>query len=349
MIALFTRDKTTAFAPLLGAFALAAVFAIFLLLLSGYEILPALQAFWRGAFGSSFALAETGVRAVPLLLAGLAIAVAFRAGMWNIGAEGQLLIGALAAAGIAPALSAWPPLMGTMALFLSGALAGALWGAVAGAMKARRNVPEVVATILLNFIALEAVRYAVQGPLMESAGQFPQTEAVAPALRLARLLPPTRLHTGIVLALLLALFCHLLFFRTAFGWQMQMVASNPVAASFAAISVNRIRMWSLVLSGAVAGFAGAVELAGVTYRLYQNFSPGYGYTAIAVALTAGLHPLAIIAAAFLFGALENGAAAMQRQANVSAVMVYAIQGIVIITVAVIGVLKKRAEAQSPNP
>lgn len=327
--------------PFLAAWVLATAFAALLLLASGYDLAQAFAALVQGAFGSSSALAETLVKTIPLLLTGLAVALAFRAGVWNIGAEGQLLMGALAAACLAPALAELPAPVGAFSLFLAGALAGASWGTIAGLMKTRRGVPEVVATILLNFIAIEMIRYAVNGPLMEAARQFPQTEALAPGLRLGRWLPPTRLHAGIVLAPLLAWMGYLLFFRTAFGWHMQMVAANPVAARFAALEVKRIHLWSLVLSGAVAGFAGVVELSGVTYRLYQNFSPGYGYTAIAVALMARLHPLAIIATAFLFGALENGAAAMQRQANVSAVIVYAIQGSVIVTVAVMGALELR--------
>ncbi len=335
------REKISLFMPALIAWFSAAAFAALLLWLSGYDVGLAFTALWRGAFGSAFALAETAVKTIPLLITGLAVAIAFRAGIWSIGAEGQFLMGALAAAALAPALAHWPAAIATLLLFLAGMLAGTLWGALAGVMKIRRHVPEVVATILLNFIALETVRYAVTGPLMEAAKQFPQTEALAPAVRLLRFFPPTRLHTGIFFALLLAAAGYLIFSRTVFGWHMQMVAANPVAARFAAIAVDRVRLWSLMLSGAVAGCGGVIELAGITYRLYQNFSPGYGYTAIAVALMAKLHPLALLGTAFLFGALENGAAAMQRQANVSAVIVYAIQGMVIIMVAVMGVLEMR--------
>lgn len=341
MSALATREKIAGIMAVFVVWFSTTAFAAILLWASGYEATLAFGALVRGAFGSSFAIAETLVKTIPLLITGLAIALAFRAGVWNIGAEGQLLAGALAAVSVAPGLAGLPVGVGMILLFAAGALAGAAWGAIAAVMRIRRQVPEVVATILLNFVAIEAIRYAVNGPLMEGAGQFPQTDALPPALRLLRLLPPTRLHSGILFAVALALLLHLLFSRTAFGWQMQMVASNPVAARFAAIAVNRIRLLSLVLSGALAGLAGVVELTGVTYRLYQNFSPGYGYTAIAVALMARLHPLAMIATAFLFGALENGAAAMQRQAGVSAVIVYAIQGSVIIAVAVIGALELR--------
>ena len=310
-----------------------------LLLIAGYDLALSFSALVNGALGSSYALAETLVKTVPLLMTGLAVAFAFRAGVWNIGAEGQLLAGVLSAVACAPILAALPHYAGLPLMFCAGACAGALWGSLAAWMKTRRNVPEVVSTILLNFIALELVRYAVHGPLMEAAGQFPQSDALAQNLRLARILPPTRLHTGIVIVLAMALLLYFAIFHSAFGFRMRATASNPVAARVVAINVASVQAWALILSGALAGCAGVIELAGVSYRLYQNFSPGYGYLAIAVALMGRLHPLAIVASAFLFGALENGALAMQRQANVSAVVVYLIQGLVVLAIALAGALE----------
>lgn len=322
--------------PALSAFAVATILAILLLLLSGYDAMLALHALFEGAFGSTYAFSETIVKSLPLLLTGVAVALAFRAGVWNIGAEGQLLVGALSAVALAPHLTGLPGVLGIAFMLICGALAGAGWAGIAGAMKVHRNVPEVVSTILLNFIALELVRYAVHGPLMEAAGQFPQSEALAPALRLARFVPPTRLHTGLWLAPVLAVLAYVLIHRTVFGFEMQATASNATAARFVAIDTGRVQLRSLMLSGALAGLAGVFELAGVTYRVYENFSPGYGYTAIAVALMARLNPLAVMATALLFGALDNGATAMQRQANVSAVISYVMQGIVVLTLAALG-------------
>lgn len=321
------------------AFGVATAIAAMLLWLAGYEVLPAFAALINGAFGSLHACAETVVRATPLLLTGLAVALAFRAGVWNIGAEGQFLIGALAAIALAPMLEALPTFMAFFLLLMSSVAAGALWAGLAGWMKFQRGVPEVVSTILLNFIALELVRYCVNGPLMETLRQFPQTNALAPELRFARWLAPTRLHTGVPLAPLVALGVYVMFTRTAFGFNLRATAANATAARFAALNVTAIQLASMALSGAIAGLAGVVELSGVTYRMYQNFSPGYGYTAIAVALMARLHPLALIASALLFGALENGALAMQRQANVSAVLVQMMQGLVVLTIAVAGALE----------
>lgn len=328
------RRLAPALAPSALALLVASATAAALLFAAGYEVSGALRALMQGAFGSPHAWSETLVKAIPLALTGLAVGVAFRAGVWNIGAEGQLLAGALLAIAAAPHLASLPKGLGLALLFLSGALAGGAWGAIAGWLKVRRGVPEVVSTILLNFVALELLRYAVQGPLMETAGQFPQSEALPASLRLARLLPPARVHSGLWLVLVLTAGCHLLVYRTGFGFRMRAVASNLVAARFLGLDVARIQLGALAAGGALAGIGGVVELSGVTYRVYQNFSPGYGYTAIAVALMGRLHPVAIAASALVFGAIENGALAMQRQANVSSVIVQVIQGICVLTIAI---------------
>lgn len=339
----FSRQLHALLIPAL-AFGVATVLAAMLLWMSGYAILPVFAALLQGAFGSAHALAETAVRATPLLLIGLAVAFAFRAGVWNIGAEGQFLLGALGAIALAPRLTMLPAGLGFFLLFVCSVCAGGLWAGLAGWMKFQRRVPEVVSTILLNLIALELVRYAVNGPLMETLREFPQTDALALDLRLTRWLPPTRLHTAVLCAPFIAAFIHALLTRTAFGFSVRATAANVVAARYAALNVTRIQFMSMAISGALAGLAGLVELTGVTYRLYQNFSPGYGYTAIAVALMARLQPLAIIGTALLFGALENGALAMQRQANVSAVLVNMVQGLVVLTVAVAGAFELKRKS-----
>ncbi len=334
----FLRPLQTLATPVL-AFAVATAITALLLGLGGYAIMPAFLALAHGAFGSANACAETVVRAAPLLLTGLAVAFAFRAGVWNIGAEGQFLIGALTAIALAPVLASLPAYLGFFLLLMCSASTGGLWASLAGWMKFQRQVPEVVSTILLNFIALELVRYAVNGPLMETLRQFPQTDALAPELRLTRWLTPTRLHTGVLCAPLVAGLVHAVLTRTVFGFNLRATAANATAARFAGLNVARIQLLSMAISGALAGLAGFMELTGVTYRLYQNFSPGYGYTAIAVALMARLQPVALIFSAVLFGALENGALAVQRQANVSAVVVNMMQGVVVLTIAVAGAME----------
>jgi simple sugar transport system permease protein len=190
-------------------------------------------------------------------------------------------------------------------------------------------VNEVIGTIMLNFVALYTVSFVVHGPLMEAKKQFPQTDAVTESVQLVRLFPPTRLHTGFFYALLTACVLYVLLFRTTFGYRIRAVGLNPTASRYAGINVPFHIIAAMGVSGGLSGFAGAIELLGVTYRLYEDFSPGYGYTAIAVALLGNLHPFGVILAALLFGALNAGAGAMQRTAGVSAVMVSIIQAVVI--------------------
>jgi simple sugar transport system permease protein len=182
---------------------------------------------------------------------------------------------------------------------------------------------------MLNFVAVGLVGYLVQGPLMESAGTYPQTDALGAAMRLPRFDPSLRLHVGILIALLAAGLSSILLFRTVLGYEMRAVGANPEAAALAGIPIQRCVLITLLLSGGLAGLAGGIEVSAVTYRVYEKFSPGYGFTAIAVALLGRLHPAGVIAAALLFGALEAGSNSMQRVAGVSSVLVSVLQATVI--------------------
>lgn len=321
------------------AIPLIAIFGAFitsglLIQVAGYDALRALTALFNGAFGNAYSLAETGIRSCPLLLSGLAVMLAFRCGFWNIGVEGQFLIGALMTAWTAPFFIGWTPYLAWPMILFSGVFAGALWGAVAGILKVNRQVQEVISTIMLNFIAIQMVSFAVHGPLMEDAGQFPQTDLVTASLRLTRWFPPTRLHSGILVALIIGILVYILLFRTVIGYRIRAVGMNAVAARAAGIPVSKTIIMTICLSGGVAGLAGAIELTGVTYRLYDQFGGGYGYTGIAVALLGRLHPGGVVLSAILFGVLETGANAMQREANVSAVLVYVIQALILLFVLV---------------
>jgi simple sugar transport system permease protein len=284
----------------------------------------ALLALLSGSVGSAAAWAATLREAAPLLLTGLAVALAFRGGAWNIGAEGQLLAGALCATAVATrGLASAPAAVLLPAVALAGALGGAAFGALAGLLRAVRGVSEVISTILLNFVASALVALAVHGPLQEAARAYPKSDAL-PA---AALLPALgRVHAGLLAALLLAGLAWWLLFRTPFGFRLRAVGLAPGAARFAGISPERLVVATLALSGALAGLAGAFEVAGVTGQLYEGLSAGTGYTAIAVALLARLHPLAVVPSALFFGALEAGAAAMQREAGVPAVVTQIVQG-----------------------
>lgn len=301
-----------------------------LLALGGYDVPAALAALWRGSVGSPYALTSaTLVRATPLLLAGLAVALAFRAGVWNIGAEGQLLVGAAAAVAVASL-----PMPGSARIGLAlsaAAIAGAAWAVPAAWLRAR-GVLEVISTIMLNFVALNLVGFLVRGPLQEPTHAYPQSATLPIAARLPRI-PGTRLHLGVLLAALAATTLWIMLSRTAWGFRIKAVGANPRAAAVAGlIDIAAVTRAAFLVSGALAGFAGGIEATGVTYALYEGLSPGYGYTAIAVALLARLDPLLVIPSAFLFGALEAGATAMQRDAAVPAALVSVVEGSLVLLV-----------------
>ncbi len=317
-------DVLAAIAPAAAALALSGL----VLGALGHAPLPAMRALALGAFGGSEAWTATLLKAGPLLLTGLAVALSFRCGAWNIGAEGQLYAGALLATVVATRLApsgagAWL----AAGVLLAGALGGALFGAIAGWLRAARGVSEVISTILLNFIAIQLVAFSIQGPLQEGTRAYPQSDAFAAGA----LLPAAgRLHLGLAVAVALTVAVAVLLDRTALGFRMRAVGLSPVAARFAGISPERLGTLALTLSGALAGVAGAAEIAGITGRLYEGLSPGTGYTAIAVALLARLQPLAVIPSAIFFGALASGAGAMQREAGVPSVATQVVQGLVIL-------------------
>jgi general nucleoside transport system permease protein len=299
--------------------------------LAGFDAAAALGALWLGAFGSWDAFTSTTlVRAVPLILIGLGIAVAFRAGALNIGAEGQFYAGAIAATWIGLRVAGQPAAVAIPALMAGAALAGAAWVAVPVWLKLRFGVIEVISTLLLNFVALSLVSWMVLGPLQERGHIYPQSDPIAEAARLP-LLPGTRLHAGFVVALVAGLILWFLFARTLWGFRLRAVGVGPRAAEVSGcIDSHGVSAVALLVSGAIAGLAGGIEVGGVSYALFQNLSPGYGFTAIAVALLAGLHPLGVVLAGVLFGALEAGAGAMQRDAGVPSVAVYVVQAVVIV-------------------
>jgi|SRR5579884_3454561 len=294
----------------------------------------ALRAFFSGAFGSWYAFGSgTLVRATPLILTGLSVAIAFRAGVFNIGAEGQLLMGAAAATAIALAAPTMPSVVLIPSLLIAGALAGAVWAAVAAVLRERFHVLEVISTIMLNFVAEYFVSYLVRGPLQEPTHVYPQTVTITAAAQLPRISATSRLHLGFALAIAACVAAWWIIRHTAAGFRLRAVGANPFAARSAGrIDVVRTTYRAFVISGAIAGVAGAVEVSGVTYALYENLSPGYGFTAIAVALLARLNALGVVATGVLFGALEAGASAMQRDAGVPSVVVAVVEALIILAV-----------------
>jgi simple sugar transport system permease protein len=261
------------------------------------------------------------------------VSLAFRAGILNIGAEGQLLVGAAAATALAVPLAGASPLVAIPMLLGAGACAGAGWAAMAALLRLRFGVLEVISTIMLNFVAQYLTGWLVRGPLQEPTKVNPQSASLAESLHLPVLLDGTRLHAGVVLLIAVAIGAWWWLTQTASGFRLRAVGMNPDAARSAGeVAVARTVFGAFVLSGLLAGLGGAVEYTGITYALYENFSPGYGYTAIAVALLARLHPVGVLGTALVFGALEAGANAMQRDAGVPSVVVSVVEALLILLI-----------------
>lgn len=312
---------------------LAMLLLVLLLTVTGQRTGDALRALLSGAAGSWYAFASvTLVRAIPLALAGLAVSLAFRAGILNIGVEGQLLAGAAAATFTSLAAPSLGVAVIPLILLVS-ATAGALWAGIAALLRRKFGVLEVISTIMLNYVALHTVGYLVRGPLQEPTGVFPQSFTIDASAQFPVLIAGTRLHLGFAIAIVLSIALWWWLRDRAAGFRLRAVGANARAAlSAGRINVGRTTMGAFLVSGAIAGVAGASELSGVTYSLYENLSPGYGYTAIAVALLARLHPLSVLVAALLFGALEAGASAMQRDAGVPSVLVQVVEALLILLV-----------------
>ncbi|HEX9167029.1 MAG TPA: ABC transporter permease [Gemmatimonadales bacterium] len=341
------RERLLVSAAALG---LGAVGLALVLLVLGQDPAAAFRALWNGAFGSWYAMTSaTLVRATPLIVLGLGFSLALRAGALNIGMEGQFLVGAIAAtwAGLQFGQAAGP--LAVPIVFAAALIAGALWVTIPVLLKVRFGVLEVISTLLLNFVAESLVSLMVQGPLQEVKGVYPQSDLVPAATRLP-VLPGTRLHLGFVLAILLAFALHATYSRTAWGFRLKAVGASPQAAWISGrIASARMFSVALLLSGALAGLGGGLEISGVTYALFQNLSPGYGFTAIAVALLARGHPLGIILTGLLFGALEAGAGAMQREAGIPAVAVAIVQAAIIVVVLLADVVARRRAALEVLP
>lgn len=300
--------------------------------LTGHDPARALEALWRGSLGSSYAmLSATLVRATPLILTGLAITLAFTAGVMNIGAEGQLLAGATAATVVAmltAPLTSWIVIPLTL---VSGAIAGAAWTIVPAWLRRRFGVLEVISTIMMNFVAMYLVGYLVRGPLQEPTHIYPQSAPLPSSSQLPMLITGTRLHVGFAIAVLAGVVLWWAMRSTAAGFRVRAIGANPDAAHSAGlIDVQRTAMRAFLISGALAGLAGAIEVTGVTYSLYENISPGYGYTAIAVALVGSLNPGLTVVSGVVFGGLEAGAAAMQRDAGVPSVLATVVEASIIL-------------------
>ena len=301
----------------IAAIAVAMVLVSGLVLWTGESVWDAYAALFKGAFGSRFGFAETLTRATPVMLTGLAAAVAFRARFWNIGAEGQLYCGALAATFFGTGLITLPPVLMIPFLFLMGALAGGAALALPVYLKTKLKVDEVVTTLLLNFIILLFVNYLLEGPLRDPMSMgWPQAAPIIDEGVLPRILAKSRLHLGLIVAIVSAVLVWVIMRFTVWGYEIRAVGHNPSAATFTGISINLTVLRVALLSGGLAGFAGVTEVAGLKGYLTLDLSPGFGYSGIAVAMLANLHPLGVIASAIFLAGIYVGADSMSRAINI---------------------------------
>ena len=297
----------------------------------------------KGGFGSVFALSETLTRAVPLILTGLAVTVAFKARLFNIGAEGQLYVGALAAVAVGGMHGGTgfdlPPALLFALMLLASALAGALLLLGPALLKSRLGVDEVVTTLLLNFIVLLFVSMMLDGPMKDPLAMgWPQSVGLLGELELSKLIAQTRLHTGLLWACALAVVVWVLMRYTVLGFDIRAIGANARAAAFAGVPVTRTVVLVAMLSGALAGLAGAIEVAGRTSYVTLDMSPGYGYTGIVIAMLAGLHPLAVVAASVFVAGMLVGADSMSRAVGVPTYIADVIVAVALIAMLVAAML-----------
>jgi len=322
----------------------------------GFDPFSGYAGLFRYAFLSEFNFTVTVLNSIPLIFTGLAVAFAFRCGLFNIGAEGQLMVGSLFAGWLGTLISL-PMVITVPLLLIVGAVTGALWALLPGILKATTGAHEVITTMMMSWIGLYLTSYLVKNVLMDPRTTLPASNLISEQARLLtlnRVLPflfrsPTRLHLGVVLAVLAAVFIWYLLTRTSLGFEVRAVGSNPFAAEAGGVSVRRNVIVALLISGALAGLGGTVEVMGLHYRVYDHFSAGYGFTGITVALLAKNHPLGVIPAALLFGALTNGGAGMQLKAGIPIDIVDVLSGVIIFLVAaeeLFNALKRRQEKRS---
>ncbi len=291
--------------PLLSLVAALAVGALFLTL-TGRDPVEVYEAMFKGALGSRYGLSETVVKAIPLMLCALGISAAFRMQLWNIGAEGQFYMGAFAASWLPLTFPELPALVMLPGMMLLGAAAGGLWGLAPAMLRARWKVNEIITTLMFNYVAILWVDYLVYGPWKDPKGfNFPLS-AKFPAAAALPTFGDSRIHMGLFIALLLAVFFWIIFEKSRWGYEIKVIGSSESAARYAGMNISRNIFQVMILSGAVCGLAGMTEVSGIVGRLQPGLSPGYGYTAIIVAWISKLHPAAILVVAVLFGGLQVG-------------------------------------------
>lgn len=329
----FFQVLTEAAIPVLAVFTALAGGAV-LIWASGADVWEAYRGLFDGMIGSKRALLETCVSSTPYILTGLAVAVGFKAGLFNIGAEGQFYMGALCSVVVGFGLSGLPMWVHLPLALAAAAAGGAVWGFIPGYLKARLGAHEVINTIMLNYIAVSLVDYIVKNVIRAPGASIDRTPYILDSAHLPHLFGPDyRLHAGFLVALAAVVLIWALLQKTTLGFEIRTVGANPGAARYAGMSVGRTTMLVMALAGSLGGLAGAGEVLGLKHNLPAAFSSGYGFDAIAVALLAKSNPIGVIPAAFLWGGLRNGAGLMQVRSGISIDLINVIQALVIVFVA----------------
>ncbi|MDB4444236.1 ABC transporter permease [bacterium] len=305
-----------------------------LILLAGVNPFRAYYALFMGAFSDIYGWNSTLIKTTPLIFAGLGVALAFKCGYFNVGAEGQLYLGGLGATLAGLYIHDVHPALHIALALGAGFVAGGIWSVIPGYLKARHAVNEIITCIFMYFIAVLLISYMVSGPLFEGGSQAAMSAEIEASARLPIIIPDTDVHLGILLCLVLVIIMQFIFAKTTLGFQITAMGLNPAACQYAGMNVVRSIIVVSFISGGLAGLAGASEIMGLKHRLYDAFSPGYGLDAIVIAFLAKSNPLGVMVASLFFGALRSGAGMMQRSTGVPTTAVMAIQGLVILFVAI---------------
>lgn len=318
--------------PAIISIVIAVIIGGLLLVANGRNPLTAYISLWDGAFGSFGRFTETLVKTTPFLIMAISVSVSFRCQVWNIGAEGQFMLGAITSTWVALEFASLPLYLLFPLTLIAGIIGGALWSGIAGVLKAYLNANEVITTSMLNYIAFYLTAYLVNGPMKDPQGfNFPQSALIKKSLQLPHLFQGTRLNVAFIVALVLAIIAAI-FWRSSLGFRTEIVGASRRVARYAGLNVTRTIVFVSILTGGLAGIAGWGEIFGIQYRLIQNIATGWGSLAIVIALLGELHPLGMVVSAFLFASMVVGGEAMQRNAGVPFALVDVIQGIVILLV-----------------
>lgn len=304
------------------------------ILIAGGDLLKSYYALFFGALGTRFNLLETLVKMSPLLLTGLAVAFAFRAKFWNIGAEGQLMAGALMATILGLSLKGVPSFLVLPMILVAGFLAGGLWAAIPALLKTKLKVDDVVSTLLLNYVMIHIMGALLFGPLQQPGSSWPRSSEIIEAAKYPILMPRSRFHLGVLIALAAVLVIWFINKKTVFGYQAKAVGMNVRVAHFGGINTTSVILWTALISGGLAGLAGVGELCALQYRLIMDISPGYGYSGIVIAMLGNLHPVGVLFSSLFFSVIIVGAQTMSRMTGVPSYIAEVIQGMALMVMLV---------------